>query len=305
MHMSSKPLKIIQIPSKLPANRDFRQTHVANKKANPLRDLYIELASGWVGGAVGIATTHPIDSIRVTKQYHARISKNNLNYYVISKQIRSTHGLAGFYRGIIPPTVLRGFGLSANRAGYNIGVHIFEGKQIKGTWRMWVVGGIAGVFSGVVEMPIHLLKCRAQVKRGLTQETFQLYADMVRKIWRYEGARAFTNGLIPQLMFTSTSYAMFYAFYDYMLSNGFSVFMSGMFAGTMSWPLVMPLDSLRVRMQCQPYNVSLSTVAGDMWRQPVRLWFSGNGATMLRAAPRWGLTMFAVENCNILMKNFF
>jgi len=302
--MSSKPSVILQTPlSKIPSSRG--PTRVTNKKAYPSRDFYIELASGWVGGACGIATTHPIDSIRVTKQYHARISKNNLNYYEILKQIRTTYGLAGFYRGIIPPTVLRGFGLSANRAGYNIGMHIFEGKQVKGTWRMWVVGGIAGVFSGVVDMPIQLLKCRAQIKSGFTKETFQLYADMVRKIWRYEGARAFANGLTPQLMFTGMSYAMFYAFYDHLLSNGFSVFVSGVLAGTISWPLVMPFDSLRVRMQCQPYNVRLSTVAGDMWRQPVRLWFTGNGATMLRAAPRWGITMLAVENCNTALKNFF
>jgi len=278
---------------------------VPTSKSKPHRDIFIEFISGWFGGACGIALTHPIDCVRVTKQYHARITKNNQSYYQIIKNIYASHGLAGFRRGIIPPTILRGAGLAANRAGYNIGEQIFEGKQIKGSWRMWVVGSIAGVFTGVVDMPIHLMKCRAQLKLGLTTETFQLYAVMLKRIWKYEGIRAFMNGLIPQLLYTSISYAMFYAMYDYLLSNGFSIFVSGMVAGTLSWPPVLPFDSLRVRMQCQPYNVSLIKVAGDMWRQPMRLWFTGNGATMIRAAPRWGITMFAIENCNRNLINLF
>jgi len=276
-----------------------------NNIHNPRKSLIIGMTSGYIGGAIGIALTHPLDSVRVTKQYQARFSKNNLNYIQIFRQIRCTHGFAGFYRGILPPTVLRGAGMAANRTGYNIGLQLFEGEQVKGTWRIWVVGSIAGFFTGVVDMPVQLLKCRAQTRVGLTKETFSLYAGMVRKIWRYEGIRAFTNGLLPQLTYSGISYALFYAIYDYMTSNGFTVFTAGMVAGTVSWPPVLPLDSLRVRMQCQPYNVPLSTVAKDMWRQPVRQWFTGLGATTLRAAPRWGMTMMMIENCNKLMNGCF
>jgi len=273
----------------------------SNNISNPRKGLLIDMTSGWVGGAVGIALTHPLDSVRVTKQYQARMSKNNLNYFQIFKQIRYTHGFAGFYRGVLPPTILRGVGMAANRTGYNIGLQLFKGEQVKGTWRMWVVGSIAGIFTGVVDMPVQLLKCRAQVKVGLTKETLSLYVNMIQRIWRYEGIKAFTNGLLPQLMYTGISYAMFYAIYDYMTATGFNVFTAGMVAGTVSWPPVLPLDSLRVRMQCQPYNVRFSTVAGEMWKQPVRRWFTGLGATTLRAAPRWGMTMLAIENCKIIL----
>jgi len=276
-----------------------------NNIPNPRKSLIIDMTSGYIGGAMGIALTHPLDSIRVTKQFQARISQNNLNYFQIFKQIRYTHGFAGFYRGIIPPTVLRGAGMAANRTGYNIGLQLFKGEQVKGTWRMWVVGSIAGIFNGVVDMPVQLLKCRAQTRAGLTKETFSLYSGMVQKIWRFEGTRAFTNGLVPQLAYTGISYALFYAVYDYMTSNGFSVFTAGMVAGTVSWPPVLPLDSLRVRMQCQPYNVRFSTVVKDMLRQPPRQWFTGLGATTLRAAPRWGMTMMAIENCNKLLSGCF
>jgi len=269
--------------------------------SNPKKGLLIDMTSGWVGGAVGIAITHPLDSVRVAKQYQARMSKNNLNYFQIFKQIRNTYGFAGFYRGVLPPTLLRGIGMAANRTGYNIGMQLFKGEQIQGTWRIWVVGSLAGICTGVVDMPVQLLKCRAQTKVGLTKETLGLYAKMVQKIWRYEGIRAFTNGLLPQLLYTGISYAMFYAIYDNMILNGFAVFTAGMVAGTVSWPPVLPLDSLRVRMQCQPYNVRFSTVASEMWRQPVRRWFTGLTATTLRAAPRWGITMLAIENCKIIL----
>merc|ERR1719189_2071902 len=236
--------------------------------SNPSKGLLIDMTSGWVGGAVGIALTHPLDSVRVTKQYQARMSKNNLNYFQIFKQIRYTHGLSGFWRGVLPPTLLRGLGMAANRTGYNIGLQLFKGEQVKGTWRMWVVGSIAGIFTGVVDMPIQLLKCRAQVKVGLTKESFNLYFVMLKRIWKYEGSGAFTNGLTPQLLYSIPSYAIFYALYDQMVSYGCPIFLSGMVAGTMSWPPFLPFDSLRVRMQCQPYNVRFKTVLGDMWRQP-------------------------------------
>jgi len=272
--------------------------------SEPYRSLSIDVASGWIGGAVGIAVTHPLDSIRVMKQYQARISKNNIGYYAIFKQIRDTHGFAGFYRGIIPPTVLRGVALAVNRAGYNTAMRFFEGEKVSGTWRIWVVGGFAGFCTGLVDMPIQLLKCRAQVKVGLTKESFSLYFLMLKRIWKYEGSRAFTNGLTPQLMYAIPSYALFYALYDQMVSYGLPVFLSGMVAGTMSWPPFLPFDSLRVRMQCQPYTVRFKTVLGDMWRQPGVRWFSGLGATMLRAAPRWGVTMLAIENCNNILNDF-
>jgi len=294
-----------------PSISDVGRVNVNSKVASnnnilsPRKSLILDMTSGYIGGALGIALTHPLDSLRVTKQYQARFSKNNLNYFQIFRQIRYTHGFAGFYRGILPPTVLRGAGMAANRTGYNIGLQLFKGEQVKGTWRIWVVGSLAGICSGVVDMPVQLLKCRAQTRAGLSKETFCLYAGMVRKIWRYEGIRAFTNGLLPQLTYSGISYALFYAIYDYMTSNGFTVFTAGMVAGTVSWPPVLPLDSLRVRMQCQPYNVPLSTVAKDMWRQPVRQWFTGLGATTLRAAPRWGMTMMMIENCNKLMNGCF
>jgi len=298
-------------PIRSPPPTNVGRVHATSKTvsnntiSNPKKGLLIEMTSGWVGGAMGIALTHPLDSVRVAKQYQARLSKNNLNYLQIFRQIRNIHGLSGFYRGVLPPTILRGIGMAANRTGYNIGMQLFKGEQVKGTWRMWIVGSIAGIFTGVVDMPVQLLKCRAQVRAGLTKESFSLYSEMVRRIWKYEGIGAFTNGLLPQLAYTGISYALFYALYDYMTSSGFSVFTAGMVAGTLSWPPVVPLDSLRVRMQCQPYNVRLSFVAREMWRQPVKRWFSGLGATTLRAAPRWGMTMMAIENCNKILNGSF
>jgi len=257
--------------------------------------------SGWIGGAVGIMATHPLDSIRVIKQYQARVIKNDVKYHEIIRHIRYVHGFSGFYRGVIPPTILRGLGVSANRAGYNLGMQLFKGEEVKGTWRMWVVGSIAGTCTGIVDLPVHLLKCRAQVRVGLTKETFGLYINMAKRIWKYEGFRAFTNGLTPQLLYTGISYALFYAIYDKILLWGFSPCVGGMIAAVLSWPPVLPLDSMRVRMQCQPITVGFSEILGQMWRQPVRLWFSGLGVTVIRAVPRWGITMHIIENCNKIL----
>lgn len=282
-----------------------RSTPNGTIKNRANHSIIIGFVSGWVGGAVGIMATHPLDSIRVVKQYQARVCKNNVRYHEIIRHIRYVHGVSGFYRGVIPPTVLRGLGVSANRAGYNLGMELFKGEKVHGTWRIWVVGGLAGSCSAVVDMPVQLLKCRAQVRIGLTKETFGLYINMAKRIWKYEGFRAFTNGFTPQLLYNGISFALFYAAYDQFTSCGLSPFVAGMTAGLVSWPPVLPLDSLRVRMQCQPVTVGFTTVVVQMWRQPVRLWFTGLGATMLRAAPRWGITMVAVENCNRILNELY
>lgn len=279
---------------------------VPSSKPTYKKNLAIETASGWIGGAAGIALTHPLDCIRVSKQYQSRISTMNTSYYQILKQIKRTHGLPGFYRGLLPPTVLRGFGLASNRFGYNLGMRIFDkGVDVKGTWRMYVVGGIAGLCSGIVDQPIQLLKCRAQVKTGLTKETFSLYILMLRRMWKFEGINAFVNGGVPNIAGSVISFGLFYCVYDQLQLLGCSPFVSGVISGTLSWPVILPLDSLRVRMQCQPYYVRLNIVAAEMWRQPVRQWFCGMGATMLRAAPRWGVTMTVIEECNKVMKGEF
>jgi len=287
----------------------LRPMAVTGVTATPIsiRYKYIctDMASGWFGGAIGIAVTHPLDCIRVMKQYQARISNTNLSYLEILKRIRNIHGMTGFYRGVLPPSVLRGIGLAANRAGYSFGMQLFKEEKVRGTWRIWVVGGLAGSCTGVVDMPINLLKCRAQVKLGRTKECFSLYTEMLRRIWIYEGFGAFTNGLVPQLLCCVITYGAFYAMYDTMICYDFSVPVAGMVAGSMSWPIGLPLDSLRVRMQCQPYDVPFRTALGEMWRQPIHLWFSGMGMTMLRAAPRWGFTMLAIETCNEVLKDNF
>lgn len=270
------------------------------------RNLLIEIASGWIGGGAGICVTHPIDSVRVTKQYQARISGNECSYYQILKQIKATHGVSGFYRGVIPPTVLRGGGLAANRAGYYLGMQLFdEGVNVKGTWRIWVVGAFAGFFNAIADMPIQLIKCRAQVKAGLTKETFKLHAETLKSIWKFEGWSAFTNGAVPCITINVFSYGLFYCLYEQMVMNEVPAFAAGMTAGVISWPLFLPLDTLRVRMQCQPYYVRLSVVSGEMLRQPVNQWFAGLGATLLRAGIRFGVTMMAVEQCNKAFKRAF
>jgi len=283
----------LQVPQKLERLKDAQKSEPKTS-----RSVFVSMATGWVSGAVGIAATHPIDCVRVTKQYQARIHSNNFPYSQIIRQIREKYGFGGFYRGVIPPTVLRGCGLAANRSGFNFGKKFFRGEKIEGTWRMWIVGGFAGVCTGIVEMPIHLLKCRAQVKAGFANETFMTYAVMLQRIWKYEGLSAFINGLTPQIACSFLSFSLFYALYDCLTASGLPVFLAGMTCGVVSWVPIIPLDSMRVRMQCQPYYVQLRTVVRDMWRQPVTHWFAGMGATALRAAPRWGVTMVLLESCN-------
>lgn len=77
-----------------------------------------EFASGWIGGALGIFVTHPIDTVRVRLQHAATNGKTGVTYSSIINNIRRTIGVKGLFRGVLPPVTLRGVSMGMNRAGY-------------------------------------------------------------------------------------------------------------------------------------------------------------------------------------------
>ena len=58
-----------------------------------------EFSGGWLGGAMGILITHPIDTVRVRLQYAATNGRPNVTYSSVIRNIRNTIGLQGLFRG--------------------------------------------------------------------------------------------------------------------------------------------------------------------------------------------------------------
>jgi hypothetical protein len=61
-----------------------------------IKEEYISLISGAISGLVEVQTTHPIDVIKT------KLQQSTLNINQTIKHIYKTHGLIGFYNGLIP-----------------------------------------------------------------------------------------------------------------------------------------------------------------------------------------------------------
>merc|ERR1712129_43605 len=138
------------------------------------------------------------------------------------------------------------------------------------------------------------------------QETFASYWRMGKQITKREGLHGWRRGFIPGAGMTMSSYPVFYVLYDAMREKEYSPVCAGSLSAVCSWPFGLPFDTLRVGIQCcDNPNTKLSTVAMSMFRQPLKLWFVGLTATVLRAAPRYGICMWSIENSNYYLHNYF
>jgi solute carrier family 25 carnitine/acylcarnitine transporter 20/29 len=115
---------------------------------------------GWIGGASGVAFSHPLDTIRVQCQVDAKTS--------ISQSIRTTfarEGLTGFAKGIMSPMVSIGLWKSSIFGVHAHVIRYFQKGDTKLKLSLWQqafassIGGFAGAF---INCPIETAKCNAQ-----------------------------------------------------------------------------------------------------------------------------------------------
>ena len=263
-----------------------------------------EFAGGWIGGALGILVTHPIDTVRVRLQHAATNGKTGVTYSSIINNIRRTIGVKGLFRGVLPPVTLRGVSMGMNRAGYEFASKITEGqdKSPPKGWRLMGVSAVAGFCQAIGDTPLYAIKCRAQTtKNKHFKETFGGYLKMAKNITMKEGIRGWSNGFLPASACCMLTYPVLYGVYDKLRENEFTPMAAGGSAGTCSWPIGLPFDTIRVKMQTDKRFVPFTKAAHELFKQPVKKWWIGLGATMVRAAPRYAICMYTIENSN----NFF
>ena len=282
-------------------------TKIHNLKQLLITPMSIDFVSGWIGGALGIASTHPIDTVRVRMQNASRFH-SNVTYASLLANIKNTIGIKGLYRGVLPPVTCRGISMGMNRSAYNSAEKYFTNKQtpLKGK-HLFATGIFAGFWQGVGDHCLYLVKCRAQTtKQKDFQETFRSYWKMGKEITKTEGIRGWRRGFIPGACMLMTTYPIFYVHYDYMRERQYNAAIAGSIAAVCCWPVGLPFDTLRVRIQCcENLQTSLGQVAKEMFRQPMKQWFVGFGATVFRAAPRYGICMWSIEKSNGILNRHF
>jgi len=269
---------------------------------------YVEPIAGYIGGACGIFCTHPLDIVRIRAQVFAsHATKKQLTYGDIAREIMRSHGPLGFFRGVLPPVILRGLTMGINRWAYSFADKNCYAKDPY--TRSLLVGGFSGGTLGFFETPIHLLKNRAQTMANKVQfsESLVGYVRLGRQMVVEEGLRSLGCGMSASIWFGVGSYALFYLFYDSMMAAGYNSFVCGMASAFLSWPVFYPLDVVRTRQQAKSMRTvwsrkffTFSRTCRDLSSETFPRWFPGLQLTLVRAVPRWGIVMSVHEHT----KNF-
>ena len=80
-----------------------------------------------------------------------------------------------------------------------------------------IAGGGAGIFSAALTNPLDVARTRLQTQVDVSGENIK-YRNMhhaVRILWKEEGIRGFTAGILPRMAFHSTTAAICWVTYEY------------------------------------------------------------------------------------------
>jgi len=271
---------------------------------------WIEPLSGYIGGAAGIIATHPIDTIRTRVQWFAQQStKSNISSAQLCRDLIKENGVLGFYRGLLPPVILRGFSMSVSRFTYTNVEKKY--KHANKHITSFVCGFITGSVVAVSDCPL-LVKTRAQTIPGFA-ENLKDYKKLCRNIFQERGLRTFFTGVYLNIPFFGANCGLFYIWFNELKRREVPTMLCGMLGALLSWPFLYPIEVIRTRIQATPMpdmnwrqRLSMYTqTTAKLYAKPVREWYPGLTLTLTRAVPRWGVVMAVHNSSRECLQNCF
>jgi len=236
----------------------------------------VDLASGTAGGVAQILVGHPFDTVKVQLQR----SSGHANPIDAVKQLVATQGVHGLYRGMGPPlctvavfnALLFGITGSLNRFVRP------DGGRLTPTEAAFT-GALAGIPVAVLATPTELLKCRHQAQGAAKPPPGIAYTladaragrvlysgplNALRLISKFEGGiSGLFRGLIPTLAREVPGNGVYFGAYYWCkqrlaAAQGLdspsqlgllSLIVAGGVAGPAFWIPVLPIDTIKTRMQ--------------------------------------------------------
>lgn len=163
----------------------------------------------------------------------------------------------------------------------------------------------------------HVVKIRLQNQTGDRKKAiYRGSLDCIQKIYRAEGSRGLFRGLSVTLIRETPSYGAYFASYEIMTrlllpedadpsEPSPRLLFAGGVAGVIGWLSTYPFDVVKTRLQSeggvQKYGGMINCFRAVAKQEGYRVFFTGMGATALRAFPTNAATFYVVVSVqNIL-----
>ncbi|TYZ69087.1 hypothetical protein PybrP1_010193, partial [[Pythium] brassicae (nom. inval.)] len=240
------------------------------------------------GGAAGIVAKSilaPVDRVKIMFQVNDRRHFSFRNAYRLGREIYVQDGFRALFRGnmlnilrVVPYAGVQHSSFDFFRRqfhAYNFAHAEKRGRseQIQKLSNLQLVtaGSLAGGLSLVTAYPLDIVRARYMVQQGKHQ--YQTIYEAVAAMYKSEGARSFSRGLLPSLLgtlpYTGIGFALNEKFKAFMLEikyarlddeakaddvqpprlHPFSKFVCSYFAACIAQTTTYPMDTIRRRIQ--------------------------------------------------------
>lgn len=185
-------------------------------------DVTQKILSGCGAGAVQIAATYPLDTVRTRLSMSASMLPNNVRYTGIvscAKGIVTAEGVRGLYKGMAPTFAAGVPYVALQLSSYDI---LKSSAAVKVHIQNPVIltvacGAVAGIFANTLTFPGDVVRHRMQSNGiGGAPVVYKSSIDCIRTMLKKEGPRAFFSGLKVDIVRVIPSAAIQFLAYEYL-----------------------------------------------------------------------------------------
>lgn len=233
-------------------------------------------AIGAISGTVGIAISHPFDTIKTCIQDQKPIQFN----------IRS------LYKGFVPPLLGVGlekavvFGIYTNSFTY------LKNRSIDDKYSIPLSGALSGLMASLVVTPVDRIKILLQTDATINYKR-------ITPFYLFRGLSAtFTRETPGFAIYFSVFEGMKYRFYtskDMEITKTAS-FLYGGLSGAVAWVFIFPQDCIKTKMQATTGKKSFITAVNEIYQSGgLRVFYRGFHFALMRAVPLHAGTFMTYE----------
>ncbi|TMW58226.1 hypothetical protein Poli38472_011814 [Pythium oligandrum] len=344
----SEPKKAVGNEEKETNDQEKTSSHETDATSGKLGSFLTVSKSFIAGGAAGIVAKSalaPVDRIKIMFQVHEKRVFSLRNAFKLGREIYIQDGFQALFRGnmlnilrVVPYAGVQHSSFDFFRRKF----HAYNQSHVENggnstrdltklsNMQLIAAGSLAGGLSLTISYPLDIVRARYMVQLGKNKYT-SLY-QAVNEMYKIEGARSFTRGLLPSLLgtlpYTGIGFTLNEKFKHWMLDlqqrkaqsrrpdddiparlHPFSKFLCSYFAACIAQTTTYPLDTIRRRIQTDGFVIAnksgvphelrytglVSTARIILANEGWRGFFKGVSVNWLRSPLATGISLTAYD----------
>lgn len=276
-------------------NGNMQQKSLAKTPMIPRSPIMTAFLAGSFSGVCSTVLFQPLDLIKTRIQTRPS-EKQPLTMASAARSVLRSEGVLGLWRGLGPSLArtVPGVGLYFTTA-HTLRSRLASGSGSSslGPGASLLVGFVSRSVACTALIPVTVLKLRSEVETKVTAS--------ITDIYRLEGARGLTRGLLPTILRDAPFSGLYMMMYDMIRSAEWnkldSALMNGLMAGCLASLVTHPMDVVKTKMQLQTRgNKTLVRACSRILiKYGPRGFFLGLGPRLIRRSLMAGLAWSVYE----------